>query len=222
MAQEALMPEVSIRVIQPGEAALMDAAFALYRDSIERSEQRPEAEFRALAQREDYRFVGALMDGDLIGITVSWIPAQGDIWLFEYAAVAPHMRGNGAGANLFFATRYLAGQHRTALIEVDAYSGAADQARRLGFYKRLGCLKLRGLDYRLPLDAFGAPPPMWLLALPQQETASVSVIEVEDWLRRIYFEVYSKNLDDPRLAQMIDPLPDDVALDPLTHDPTTP
>lgn len=209
------MPDISIRLIAADETALIDGAFALYRDAIEKTEQRPEAEFRALALREDYRFVGALMDGALMGVAVSWVPPDADIWLFEYAAVSPDMRGNGAGANLFFASRYVAGQERTALVEVDAFMGLPDQARRLTFYRRMGCRRLAGLDYRLPLDAFGAPPPMWMLALPPDPVAAVSVLAVEDWLRRIYTDVYAKGLDDPRLAQMIDPLPDDVVLEAI-------
>ncbi len=207
------MPEIRIQKIAPDNAALIDAAFALYRDSIETSEQRPEQVFRTLIQRPDYIFLCAMLDDELIGVAVSWVPAAADFWLFEYAAVSERLRGNKIGANLFFATRLMAGQERIALVEVDAFTGEEIQARRLAFYRRLGCRRLAGLDYILPLDAFGTPPPMWLLALSQEETlASVSVQEVEDWLRRIYSEAYLKPLDDPRLAKMIDPLPDDVEL----------
>jgi hypothetical protein len=69
--------------------------------------------------------------------------------------------------------------------------------------------------FRSPLEAFGKPPPMWLLVMAQQETMAVSVFALEDWLRRIYSEVYGMGLDDPRLAQMIDPLPDVVGLEAI-------
>lgn len=206
------MPDISIQVIKPDDAAALDAAFALYREAIEKTEQRTEAEFRALILREDYRFLAAVYDERLIGVAVSWIPPDSNMWLFEYAAVAPDMRGKAVGANLFFATRMLAGQERAALIEVDADLGAPEQARRLTFYRRLGCRRLAGVDYKLPLEAFGAPPPMWLLCLPPQNAAGVSVHAIEAWLRAIYMDVYGKALDDPRLAQMIDPLPDVVEL----------
>ena len=209
------MPEISIQLIRPDEAELMDAAFALYSTAIEKTEQRPEALFRALAERADYRFVAAVMDGRLVGVAVAWIPPESGFWLFEYAAVADDMRGRGVGANLFFATRYVAGQERAALIEVDADLGAPEQAKRLNFYRRLGCRKVGGLEYQLPLEAFGQPPPMWLLVMAQQETMAVSVFALEDWLRRIYSEVYGMGLDDPRLAQMIDPLPDVVGLEAI-------
>lgn len=207
------MPEIRIEAIAPDDAPLLDAAFALYRDSIEKSEQRPEAVFRALIQRPDYRFLAARLDDELVGVTVSWIPDNASFWLFEYAAVAERLRGNGIGVNLFFASRLMAGQERIALVEVDAFTGEEAQAKRLAFYRRIGCRRLAGLDYILPLDAFGTPPPMWLLTLTATEDQpAVSVFQAEAWLRAIYSHVYGKSLDDPRLAAMIDPLPDDVEL----------
>jgi hypothetical protein len=38
---------------------------------------------------------------------------------------------------------------------------------------------------------------------------------LEDWLRRIHSEVCGKGLDDPRLATMIDQLPDQIQLDAI-------
>ncbi len=215
MTRETFVPEIKIQPIAPTSEAVIDQAFALYRDVIERTEQRPEDEFRALAKRPDYRFLGAFADDDLVGVSVTMLPPDADMWLFEYAAVRPDMRGHGIGANLLLATRHIAGPQRMGLIEVDTDRGEEEQARRLSFYRKLGCLRLRDIDYLLPLDAFGAPPPMWLLALPPREINAISVFAVENWLRRIYAQAYGKDLDDPRLARMIDPLPDDVALDPF-------
>ncbi len=207
------MSEIRLQPIAPDNAPALDAAFALYRDSIELSEQRPEHIFRGLIHRPDYRFLGARLDEELVGIAVSWAPPDADFWLFEYAAVSERLRGNNIGANLFFASRMMAGQERTALVEVDAFTGEELQARRLAFYRRLGCRRLAGLDYILPLDAFGKPPPMWLLALTSvSDEPSVSVFQIENWLRAIYAGAYTKALDDPRLATMIDPLSDDVGL----------
>ena len=52
----------------------------------------------------------------------------------------------------------------------------------------------------------------WLLALAAEDFDALDVNIVERWLRTIYEDVYAQRLDDPRLAQMIDPLPDDVKL----------
>lgn len=207
------MPEIIVRLIAPQEEALLDEAYALHFESIERTEQRPEEEFRALCVRPDYQLIGAVLDGHIAGFTLSWVPPDSMFWLFEYAAIAPTLRGQGLGSNLFLASRHLAGPERTALIEVDADTGEEIQQRRLRFYRALGCRRLAGLDYLLPLDAFGAPPLMWLLALTSPEDQpGFSIHLVESWLRAIYAGAYNKPLDDPRLARMIDPLPDDVAL----------
>ena len=56
---------------------------------------------------------------------------------------------------------------------------------------------------------------MFCLSLTLPSDAGVSVMILEDWLRRIYHEVYGKGLDDPRLAKMIDPLPDQIQFDPI-------
>lgn len=207
------MPEIIVRLIAPQEEALLDEVYALYAESIERTEQRPEADFRALCVRPDYQLIGAVLDGHIAGFTLSWVPPDAMFWLFEYAAIAPTLRGQGIGSNLFLASRHVAGPERTALIEVDADTGEEIQQRRLRFYRDLGCRRLAGLDYLLPLDAFGAPPPMWLLALTSPEDQpGVSIHLLESWLRAIYAGAYGKPLDDPRLARMIDPLPDHVAL----------
>ena len=206
------MPEIRINQLEPDDSEGLDRVYALYQAAILRTEQRPEAQFRALIQRPDYRFVVAKLDEAIIGFAVSWAPEQADFWLFEYAAVAPEARGNKIGSHLLLASRQLIGIERTALIEVDANTGSDEQAMRLEFYKRLGCRQLSGLEYLLPLDAFGPPPPMVLLAMLHPDVNSVPVMVLEEWLRRIYSEAYGKGLDDPRLARMIDPLPDDVPL----------
>lgn len=206
------MPEIIVKLIKPEDEALLDEAYGLYFESIERTEQRPEDEFRALVARPDYQLIGAILEGHTAGLALSWVPPEAPIWLFEYAAISPTLRGHGIGANLFLASRHMAGAERTALVEVDRPDDETKR-RRLSFYRRLDCRRIAGLDYLLPLDAFGTPPPMWLLAAtstPDQPSLSVHV--VENWLRGIYAGAYGKPLDDPRLAQMIDPLPDDVEL----------
>ena len=54
-----------------------------------------------------------------------------------------------------------------------------------------------------------------LLALAQPDLKALDIDLVERWLRSIYEDVYARRLDDPRLARMIDPLPDRVPLDPI-------
>jgi GNAT superfamily N-acetyltransferase len=207
------MAEIRITVLDPGDADGLHRCYVIYGGAILKSKQRPEAEFKALLSRPDYRFVVAWMDEQIVGVAVSWVPEQSDFWLFEYVAVLPEVRGMQIGSHLLQASMAIIGPQRVALIVVDAAMGSGEQSRRLRFYQRLGARRLRGLDYILPLDALVTPPPMIMLALTHPGVGGVSVMMLEDWLRRIYSEVYGKGLDDPRLAKMIDPLPDQIQLD---------
>ncbi len=209
------MTEIIIQILPEGDADTFAQAYAIYMDAIEQTEQRTEAELRKLRLRPDYRFLVARRGAAIAGMSVSYVPSEDYFWLFEYAAVAPWARGAGVGAQLFQASREMAGLQRVALVEVDADRGGEEQARRLNFYRRLGCRRISGLEYLLPLDAFGTPPPMWMLALAQPEVRTLEVSLLERWLRSLYEDVYAKRLDDPRLAQMIDPLPDEVPLAPV-------
>ena len=209
------MQETIIQILPEGDADAFAQAYAIYADAIELTEQRTEEQFRKLRLRPDYRFLVAKRGDVIVGVSVSYVPSEDYFWLFEYAAVAPWARGSGVGVLLFDASRELAGTQRVALIEVDADRGEEAQSRRLNFYRRLECRRLGGLSYVLPLEAFGTPPPMWLLALAPPETKTMDVTLVERWLRAIYEDVYGIRLDDPRLARMIDPLPDRVPLDPI-------
>ncbi|MDP3738412.1 MAG: GNAT family N-acetyltransferase [Hyphomonadaceae bacterium] len=196
-------------------------AYAVYHDAILPSEQRTEAELRSLTARPDYRFLVAVSDGLPIGMSVSYVPPGDDFWLFEYAAVAPAERGGGIGANLFVASRLMAGQGRVGLVEADAAyaDSGSEQARRLAFYGRLGCRIIAGLDYLLPLRTYGVPPPMVLLALAPRETASVPRDTVERWLRRLYVDAYHQKTDDPRIAEMVSGLPAEVKLAEIQPSP---
>ncbi|MDZ4761524.1 MAG: GNAT family N-acetyltransferase [Alphaproteobacteria bacterium] len=195
-----------------------DRAFAIYRDAIELTEQRTRAELRGLQARPDYRFLVAIRDGAMIGMAASWIPKAWDFWLFEYAAVAPARRGGGVGAALFCASVAEAGEGRIGLVEVDSASGGGDAAlkkRRLAFYARQGCRRVEGLDYILPLEAHGTPPPMVLLAHAPEAVRIVTRASVEVWLQRIYLGAYGKPVDDPRIARMVAGLPAQVFLAPI-------
>lgn len=210
---------LDIRVLSVVDEAAFHAAYAIYRDAIEPSEQKTLAEMKALLARADYLFLAAF-DGDaMVGMAVSYAPPVEDFWLFEYAAVTPAGRGQGTGALLFRMSAALAGEDRVALVEADAAlgPGAPDGAlsieeRRLGFYARLGLRRLAGVDYKLPLETNGTPPPMVLLALAPPDRASIPMHNVERWLRAIYVEVYGQSPNDPRIADMLLRLGQDVAL----------
>ena len=114
------------------------------------------------------------------------------------------------------------GRPLPVLLEVDSdredSSDRALRTRRERFYRRLGCLRLAGLRYLMPLAGEGAPPEMDLLVYPAEPLgrparSEVPRSEVKRWLETIYRDVYHCPPDDPRLAQMVAGLPDPVLLD---------
>jgi GNAT superfamily N-acetyltransferase len=202
----------TIRILGAVDGVAFERALDIYRAAIEPSEQRPEDELRGLILREDYLVLTAERGGDVIGFSIAWAPPEEDFWLLEYMAVAPQARGQGVGEDLFHQTRRIPDPGNAGLIEVDV---AHDEksARRLRFYERLRCTRVEGLSYQLPLRVAGTPPPMMVLCAPFYGPVSYLRREtLERALSCIYAEVYHQSPDDPRIAQMIAPLPMSVPL----------
>lgn len=206
---------LTIRQLGPADVSAFESALAIYRDAITPSEQRPEEELRPLLGRRDYIVLAAEQGGEVVGFAISYVPLAEDFWLFEYVATTPAARGNGAGAAMVQLSTKLAGEGRVGIVEAEADTGRDPvMGKRLRFYARLGCRKLEGLNYLLPLRTHGVPPPMLLLALAPPDVTSLPVQAVERWLRLIYIGVYRQNESDPRITEMIDNLPADIPLTP--------
>jgi GNAT superfamily N-acetyltransferase len=210
--------------------------YAIYAASIAAREQKREAWIAAMIEAPEYHVWVAKAGGLVRGFSILFVPAAGGFALLEYMAVAPDQRNHGLGAELFRRTVAHAvtpeGRPLPVLLEVDSdREDASDRAlrtRREGFYRRLGCLRIAGLRYLMPLAGEGSPPEMDLLVyaakppgsparseVPRGEVprSEVPRSEVKRWLETIYTDVYHCSPDDPRLAQMLASLPDPVLLD---------
>ncbi|HEX4633813.1 MAG TPA: hypothetical protein VH163_08280, partial [Gemmatimonadales bacterium] len=87
------------------------------------------------------------------------------------------------------------------------------RTRRQGFYRRLGCARIGGLHYILPLPGAGAPPEMDLMVYAAPRLDGLPKSELERWLATIYRDVYHCPATDPRIARMLASLPDPVPLE---------
>jgi GNAT superfamily N-acetyltransferase len=195
--------------------------YAIYAASIAAREQKREGWIAAMIDAPEYRVWVAKADGRVRGFSILFVPAAGGFALLEYMAVAPEARNHGLGADLFRRTAEQAvtpeGRPLPVLLEVDSdREDASDRAlrtRRERFYRRLGCLRIAGLHYVMPLAGEGAPPEMDLLVYMAEPPGRLARSQVRLWLETIYRDVYHCPPDDPRLAQMLAGLPDPVLLD---------
>lgn len=205
-------------LLDPLDGQAFAEAFAIYRDQIEPSEQKTEAELRSLVRRPDYRFVLARRDGRVCAFALAFVPPRHRFVLIEYVAVEAGSQGGGLGSDMFRLLLETLAQDRIALLEVDAPregDGAEQRRRRLAFYERLGCRQIEGVDYQLPLRAFGAPPPMVLLAHAPDAVEAIPRRRLTRWLRSLYTDVYGQQDSDPRIAEMSAGEGDDARLVPI-------
>ena len=217
---------IKLEQLASSEGETFRQLYAIYAASIAAREQKRESWLAAMVDAPDYRVWVAKAGGLVQGFSILFVPAAGGFALLEYMAVAPDQRSHGLGAELFRQTMKAAvtpeGRPLPVLLEVDsdreACSDRALRTRRERFYRRLGCLRIAGLRYLMPLAGEGAPPEMDLLIYAAEPLGSlardgVARSYVKRWLETIYRDVYHCSPDDPRLAQMVASLPDPVLLD---------
>jgi GNAT superfamily N-acetyltransferase len=217
---------VKLEQLESSEGETFRQLYAIYAASIAAREQKREAWIAAMIDAPEYRVWVAKAGGLVRGFSILFVPADGGFALLEYMAVAPDQRNHGLGAELFRRTVERAPppgkRSLPVLLEVDSdREEASDRAlrtRRERFYRRLGCLRIAGLRYRMPLAGEGPPPEMDLLVYAAEPLGGLARSEVprgevKGWLETIYRDVYRCSPDDPRLAQMVAPLPDPVPLD---------
>jgi len=201
------------------EGTSFDAFYRIYAESMPTREQKPRSEIRAMVKRSDYRFVLAKRQSVIIGFSVLFLPPEESFCLLEYMAIDTVYRNAGAGAELFrhCVKDVLSEQGDiTALLEVDSdREECADRAirrRRQDFYKRLGCSRIDGLSYLLPLPGEGPPPQMDLMVHSSSHPLVIRRPELEHWLKVVYQRVYNCSTHDPRIAQMMESVADPVKL----------
>src|SRR5580692_6600595 len=212
---------VKLEQLASSEGETFRQLYAIYAASIAAREQKRESWIAAMIDAPEYRVWVAKAGGLVRGFSILFVPAAGGFALLEYMAVAPDQRNHGLGAELFRQTMKAAltpeARPLPVLLEVDsdreAASDRALRTRRERFYRRLGCLRIAGLRYIMPLAGEGSPPEMDLLVYSADQRGGLGRSELRRWLETIYRDVYRCSPDDPRLAQMVVDLPDPVLLE---------
>lgn len=215
----ALSSPVRFRRLSSPVGSHFNEFYEIYRSSLPVREQKTRGQIEALVRRPDYLTVLAEQGGAVLGFCTVFIAEQARCALLEYMAVRSDERDRGLGGRLFeesmAALAELCG-HLPVLVEVDSErEESADREmriRRKRFYRRLGCRQLKGLDYQLPLPGEGAPPQMDLLVYHPEGPARLTSPQLREWLEALYSKVYSCSSQDPRVDEMLAPLPEKIEL----------
>lgn len=218
-------PELAFSAITTETDPRFEAFYSIYAASIPVREQKPRAQIEALVASPRYKvwLAEAHTQDDapaqVLGLAVVYTPPAEDFCLLEYLAVDSAHRARAIGGRLFVhsAEQALAGRPGVPLIvEVDA-EGPVDpeqelRRRRQRFYQRLGCRRVLDCSYVLPLPGQGAPPRMDLWVYLAEPSPVLRREALGRWLRGIYQHVYQRPPDDPRVAEMLRPVPDPIRL----------
>lgn len=183
---------------------------AIYEEAIPEHERKSRDTIKAMLRSPSHRIIAAFDDETAIGLCILYKGRS--LALIEYLATASFVRGRGIGGQLYALARTEAGS-LPLLLEVEpecvADDGADMRARRVGFYRRLGCRKLANFAFILPLH--GGDFRLHLMA--DSDRQSVDACEVGAWVREMYVDVYHCSTDDARLAAMISLLPPVIRLE---------
>jgi GNAT superfamily N-acetyltransferase len=189
--------------------------YALYSDTISAREQKSKTELCAMVGRPDYRFLVAQEGTTVVGFSITFVPANESFCLLEYMAIHERCRNRGLGRQLFQET-VRSVQKEFIILEADSdREPSADneiRRRRLNFYRRLGCRRIEGCAYILPLPGEGPPPEMDLLVRAANATPTIPRVKLRRWLEVIYSDVYRCAKDDPRIGRMMASVRDPVEL----------
>lgn len=196
-----------------------DEFYAIYCESITLRERKSKAELSTMVCKPNYRFLLAQDRDTVTGFSISFVEETESFCLLEYMAVDKRYRGHQLGSELFKATTStVRGEHGASsiLLEVDSDRElTADQElrrRRQNFYRRLGCRRIADCAYILPLPGEGPAPEMDLFVHLPESAPAIRRAKLERWLKVIYRDVYGRSPDDPRIAEMLDGVPDPIQL----------
>lgn len=193
--------------------------YRIYAESIAMREQKSESWLCEMVHNPRNKILVMKREGHVKGFSILFLSSS--FGLLEYMAVGPEDRNRGLGAEIFRYSMEHAvtpdGKPVPILLEVDSdREDSPDRElrkRRQQFYRRLGCLRIGGLHYILPLAGEGPPPEMDLMIYPGGNLRQVPKSELEKWLKTIYRDVYRCSADDPRIGKMLGVLPETVRLE---------
>ena len=214
-----MLPLVTFEPLAATDDRSFEDLYRIYAEAISIAEQKPRERLAAMVLRPDYKVLLAKRSGRVIGFSFLFLPAQESFCLLEYMAVDSMHREGGVGAALFRHSLQAAASvsgERPTILEVDSdRTPSPHQAlcrRRQQFYRRLGCRRVEGLSYLLPLSTEGPPPEMDLMVHVSPAVDSLPKLRLRRWLEVMYQEAYGCSPDDFRIHRMMEPVADPARL----------
>lgn len=210
--------DITFERLSAHAGADFDALYAIYCEAIPASERKQRGALEAMTLDPSYTILVGKLNHHVVAFSILYMFADPPFALLEYMAVDEAFRGRGIGSEMFRESTRIAGAQGVArlVLEVDSdredSTDRAQRIKRIDFYRRLGCRRLGGVDYILPLDTGVAPPLMDLMAWEDEFPIALGRGEVTLIVRKIYIEVYGCTEGDPRIARMTDGIPERVYL----------
>jgi len=189
-----------------------EGVLRIYTEAHPASERKSADALAHMIARPEYLFLAAIEADAVVGFAIATAFADSDAALLEYMAVDASHRGRGLGRQMFRAVaEHALMAERFLLVEVDSdrtdSADAKDHARRMQFYRRLGCRQIKGLAYVMPKVSTAEPPLMDMLVYRPELPASIEKPHLQAWLESCYAQVYDQALPDERIATMLAGLP---------------
>jgi GNAT superfamily N-acetyltransferase len=203
--------------VEDAQDPRFSSLLAIYRSSHPASERKPGILLSEMVKKPEYLFIAAILEAQVVGFAISnWFP-QSDACLLEYMAITQERRGQGIGKMLFkylIAMPQIAGRYLLAELDSERPSPGnhPEEIRRKRFYLRLGCREIAGLRYIMPPVASSTPPAMDIMVYRRNLPTAISRTTLRGWLQSIYVNVYQMREDDPRIAEMLENIPEEARL----------
>jgi|SRR6185312_6286364 len=204
---------LAVHRLESAHGPEFETLLAIYRAALPGSERKPDAQLAEMIARPEYLFLVVTLDGDVAGFSISLYLEKSDACLLEYMAIDAEKRGHGLGQFLF---RHLvamppqAGRYLLAEVDSEKLPSADrdDRVRRKRFYRNLGCREVEGLNYIMPPLCKSTPPAMDLMVYRSDLPQEISKTLLREWVEDVYRHVYARQPTDPKIAKMMENLPE--------------
>lgn len=201
---------IEFKTLRDDKGSEFEQLDAIYCEAIPSSERKPRDSLAAMVRFPSYRLIVGILDEKVVAFSILYLFANPLFALLEYMAVDHTIRGQGLGSATFHeSTRLITAELGSVpvLLEVDSDREDAvdrdNRLRRVEFYRKLGCRRIDGLDYILPLETGEQPPLMDLMIWQEPVPSSLSAVALQSLLREVYVNVYHCHSDDKRISDML-------------------